>query len=340
MAFIDQILERPSYGWQNDKGELVVPSNRTLFKEALSRLNVFASRKNWISALSVVMIICLLPFLYLFITEYFSWQLMLVVAFYSLVVMGTHGTVWFHRYCTHKAYKFSHPIWRFLTQHLVVKTLPEEIYVISHHVHHTKSDQPGDPYNSRGGLWYCMLAEFNHQRISPDLSESDYMKVARFMRHTGVVINSYQQYKKWGSVANPLYTIAMWLLNWSVWFTVLYFIGGPALACAIFSSALLWFLLVRAFNYTGHAKGEEKHVDGLDFDRSNLSVNQTRPGIFTGEWHNNHHLYPGSARAGFLKYQFDPAWVFIYSMYKIGVVSSYHDSKKEFLKKYHEARRS
>jgi len=160
------------------------------------------------------------------------------------------------------------------------------------------------------------------------------------MRHTGVEINSYQQYKKWGSVANPLYTIAMWLLNWSVWFTILYFIGGPALACAIFSSALLWFVLVRAFNYTGHAKGEEKHVDGLDFDRSNLSVNQTRPGIFTGEWHNNHHLYPGSARAGFLKYQFDPAWIFIYSMYKIGVVSSYHDSKKEFLKKYHEAQRS
>jgi len=340
MAFIDQILQRPSYGWKNDKGELVVPSNRPLFKEALSRLNIFASRKNWISVLSVLMVVCLLPFFYFFITDYFSWQLMLLIAFYSLIVMGTHGTVWFHRYCTHKAYKFSHPIWRFLTQHLVIKTLPEEIYVISHHVHHTKSDQPGDPYNSRGGLWYCMLAEFNHQRISPDLSETDYLKVARFMRHTGVEINSYQQYKKWGSVANPLYTIAMWLLNWSVWFTILYFIGGPALACAIFSSALLWFVLVRAFNYTGHAKGEEKHVDGLDFDRSNLSVNQTRPGIFTGEWHNNHHLYPGSARAGFLKYQFDPAWIFIYSMYKIGVVSSYHDSKKEFLKKYHEAQRS
>ncbi|MDF2380371.1 fatty acid desaturase [Nostoc ellipsosporum NOK] len=334
MAFIDQILQRPSYGWQNDRGELIVPSTRVLFKEAFSRLNLFASRKNWISVLSIVMIACLMPFLYFFITEYFSWQMLIVVAFYSLIVMGTHGTVWFHRYCTHKAYKFSHPVWRFLTQHLVIKTLPEEIYVISHHVHHSKSDQPGDPYNSRGGLWYCMLAEFNHQRISQDLSETDYLKVARFMRHTGVAINSYRQYKKWGSVANPFYTIAMWLLNWAVWFTILYFTGGPALVCAIFSSALLWFILVRAFNYTGHAKGEEKHVDGLDFDRSNLSVNQTRPGIFTGEWHNNHHLYPGSARAGFLKHQFDPAWVCIYTMYKIGMVSSYHDSKKEFLKKY------
>ncbi len=25
------------------------------------------------------------------------------------------------------------------------KTFPEEIYVVSHHVHHVKSDEPGDP---------------------------------------------------------------------------------------------------------------------------------------------------------------------------------------------------
>jgi len=54
----------------------------------------------------------------------------------------------------------------------------------------------------------------------------------------------------------------------------------------------------------------------------------------TGEWHNNHHLYPGSARAGFLPYQLDLAWIFIFCMYKMRVVSSYHDSKKEFLRKY------
>jgi stearoyl-CoA desaturase (delta-9 desaturase) len=179
-----------------------------------------------------------------------------------------------------------------------------------------------------------MLAEFNHQRISPDLSEQEYLKVSRFMQHTGVKINSFRQYRKWGSVAHPLYTIASWLLNWIFWYTLLYFIGGNALACAIFSSALLWFVFVRAFNYTGHAKGKEKHVDGLDYDRSNLSVNQIRPGLFTGEWHNNHHLYPGSARAGFLSYQIDPAWIYIFCMHKIGVVLSFHDSKKEFLKKY------
>ena len=93
-----------------------------------------------------------------------------------------------------------------------------------------------------------------------------------------------------------------------------------------------------AFDKIEYGKGKEAHVEGLDFDRSNLSVNQTRPGLFTGEWHNNHHLYPGSARAGFLRYQLDLAWIYIFCMYKLGAVSSYHDSKKDFLRKYGEAK--
>ncbi|RYE08632.1 MAG: acyl-CoA desaturase, partial [Sphingobacteriales bacterium] len=249
-------------------------------------------------------------------------------------IMGTHGTIWFHRYCTHKSYRFRHPLFRILTQNLVIKTFPEEVYVVSHHVHHVKSDTPGDPYNPQGGLMYCMLSDVNHQGINKNMNEEDYSKAARFMAHTGVQINSYAQYLKWGSIATPVYTIGLWLANWAFWYTAFYFIGGHGLACAMFSAAMLWFVLVRSFNYTGHGKGEVKHKDGVDFDRRNLSINQMRPGLFAGEWHNNHHLYPGSARAGFLKYQFDPAWVYIYVLYKLGMVEHYKCSRQEFLKKY------
>jgi len=126
----------------------------------------------------------------------------------------------------------------------------------------------------------------------------------------------------------------MWALNWIFWFSVLFFIGGPALACAIFSAAMLWFTFIRAFNYSGHGGGKEKHREGIDFDRSNLSINQSRPGLLAGEWHNNHHLFPGSARAGFLPGQLDLAWIYIYSLRKLKMVSWYKDSKKEFLKNY------
>ena len=179
-----------------------------------------------------------------------------------------------------------------------------------------------------------MLADVNHQSISKELSEADYKKATQFVQHTGIQMNSYKQYLIWGSIATPFYTIMGWLLNWAFWYAAFYFIGGNGLACALFSAAMLWFIIVRAFNYTGHGKGKENYVDGIDFDRSNLSINQTRPGLLAGEWHNNHHLYPGSARAGFLPYQIDLAWICIFCMFKLGAVSSYHDSKKDFLRKY------
>ncbi len=335
MAFIDRILQTPSYGWADSTGKLVVPASGQLFREAFSRINIFKTRKNWITLISWVMVLCMLPFLFIFIAFYFSWPLLIAGVIYSMIIMGTHGTIWFHRYCTHKSYTFSHPLWRVLTQNLVIKTFPEEIYVVSHHVHHAKSDQPGDPYNSQGGFMYCMLSDVNHQSISKELTETDYRKVSGFLRHTGVQINNFHQYNRWGSIATPFYTISLWLINWAFWYTAFYFLGGHGLACTFFSAAMLWFVLVRAFNYTGHGKGEARHIEGIDFDRSNLSINQTRPGLFAGEWHNNHHLYPGSARAGFLPYQLDLAWVYIFCLYKLGAVSHYHDSKKEFLRKYY-----
>jgi sn-1 stearoyl-lipid 9-desaturase len=334
MSFIDEVLQQPTYGWKNEKGDLIKPTLRQLYAEAFSRINIFSTKKNWISLMSWLMAVCMLPFLFLFLFHFFSFKLLIAFVLYSMIVMSTHGTIWFHRFCTHNAYTFSHPIWRFIVQNLVIKTFPEEMYVISHHVHHVKSDEPGDPYNPQAGIMYCILAEVNHQSIAKNLTANNYYKAAHFMRNSGVVINSYTQYLKWGSVASPFYTVSLWLGNWAFWYGVFYLIGGNALACTLFSATLFWTIFVRAFNYTGHGKGEKKHVDGIDFDRRNLSINQTRPGWFSGEWHNNHHLYPVSARAGFLPYQLDLAWIFIFCMYKIGAVSSYHDSKKEFLRKY------
>lgn len=338
MAFIDEVLQKPSYGWMDAQGLLIKPTIHQLFSEAFSRINIFKSKKNWISLISWFMAICMLPFFFFFLFDFLSWKWVIVLIVYAMIVMSTHGTIWLHRFCTHKSYRFSNKIWRIITQNLVIKTFPEEIYVVSHHVHHVKSDQPGDPYNPRGGLMYCMLSDVNHQSISRDLSKEKYERTRHFMEHTGVALNSYKQYQTWGSVSRPSYVIGMWLLNWTVWYAILYVIGGQALACCCFSGAFLWFVLVRAFNYTGHGKGKDKHVEGIDFDHSNLSINQTRPGIFSGEWHNNHHLYPGSARAGFLPYQLDLAWIYIYSLFKLGMVSSYKDSKKEFLNRYYAKR--
>lgn len=334
MNVIDRLLQEPSYGWRNEHGELSTPSAKTLFAEAFKNINIFKSKKNWITLISWLMVCCMIPFFYFFITVYFSIPLLCLFMLYAMVIMSTHGTIWFHRYCTHKSYVFSHPAWRFITQNLVIKTFPEEIYVLSHHVHHAKSDQPGDPYNAKGGFLYCMLSDVNHQSIAKDLNEEDYKRASAFLSDTGISRNSYRQYLQWGSVASPLYNVLLWLLNWSFWYAAFFLLGGHALACTLFSAAMFWFVLVRAFNYTGHGKGAVKHVDGIDFDRKNLSINQMRPGLLSGEWHNNHHLYPGSARAGFLPFQLDLAWVYIFVLYKAGLVTSYKNNRQDFLNRY------
>jgi stearoyl-CoA desaturase (delta-9 desaturase) len=226
MAFIDYVLQTPSYGWKNEKEELIIPTKKQLFSEFFSRMNIFKTRKNWISLISWFMIVCMIPFLVLFLTKYFTIPLLGAFLLYSLIIMSTHGTIWFHRYSTHKSYKFKNAFWRFITQNLVVRSFPEEIYVVSHHVHHSKSDLPGDPYNAKAGLWYCLLADVNHQSINKNLDENDYNKAAHFVKHTGIKINSYSAYQKWGSIVSPFYTVAIWILNWVFWYGVFYLLGG------------------------------------------------------------------------------------------------------------------
>lgn len=335
MAFIDTILRPPSYGWMNEQGELIKPTYRQLFAEFFSRINIFKSDKNWLAMIGWLWLMLLIPFLFLFVFKFFSWGLLLTGFLYSMVLMGTHATIWYHRYCTHNAYVFKNKFWRFITQNLVIKMVQEESYVISHHVHHTKSDEPGDPYNAQGGWLYCFLADVNHQPIAQDLGEKDYSRAVGLLQHTGIKCNSYQEYQRWGSVMHPLSTIATWILNWSFWYTVFFLLGGHALACTLFAGALIWAFGVRTFNYEGHGKGKDRRMDGVDFDRRNRSVNQFWPGFVAGEWHNNHHLFPRSARSGFLKHQVDFAWCYIYSLYLIGGVKSYHDSKQQFYANYY-----
>jgi sn-1 stearoyl-lipid 9-desaturase len=334
-TFLDRVLQTPSYGWADKDGNLIKPTNGQIWKEFFYRLNIFRTRKNWLAFIGWFKVLCLAPFLALFFIKYFSFPLLGVAFLYSMVVMGTHGTIWYHRYCTHNAYRFRNKFWRFITRNLTINVVPEELYAISHHVHHAKSDEPGDPYNASAGFLYCFLADVNHQPIAWDLNEADYARVKGLLSHTSIKPNSYEQYKKWASIVHPGREIIGWLLNWAFWGTVFYLIGGPALVCTLFGAAGFWAVGVRTFNYEGHGKGKDKRKDGTDFNRKDMSINQIWPGFVAGEWHNNHHLFPSSARSGFLNYQIDFAWYYIKFLSTIGAVSDYHDSKKVFLEKYH-----
>ncbi|MFY0598525.1 MAG: fatty acid desaturase [Cyclobacteriaceae bacterium] len=333
--FFDFVLETPTYGWKNDQGELIKPNKKQLFSEFFMRLNAFKCKRNWISFISWFWLACALPLPIIFIVYFFSWQFAVIGFFYGMVILGTHGTIWYHRYCTHGAFKFKNEFWKSFTRNIGIKLFPEETYVVSHHVHHLKSEQPGDPYNPHAGAWYCFLADVNHQKISTTLSEPEYNKLTKWLEHAGFKMNSYAGYLKWGSVAHPLNTITHWLFNWAFWYGAFFLMGGHALSLAMFSGAFIWAIGIRTFNYEGHGKGKNLKKDGVDFHRKDNSINQAWPGIVAGEWHNNHHLYPNSARSGFKAFQIDFAWYFIWLLSKIGAAVSVNNATEQFHEKHY-----
>ncbi len=336
MSFLGRILEPPTYGYAAPDGSLIVPTHRQLWREFFSRLNVFKNRKNWLTFFGWATSLSLALPLTIYFVYYCTWSLSFGMFLYSMVAMGTFGTFWHHRYTTHRAYQFKNNFFLQLCRNLVIKTVPEETYAISHHVHHQFPEEPGDPYNARAGWLYCFLADANHQPIAKDLSEKDYGQLAKLMSHTGVRVNSYAQYQKWGSLCHPLWATLHFALNWAAWYGIFFLLGGHALATAMFGAAGIWAIGVRTFNYEGHGRGRDRRRDGIDFHRRDWSINQTWPGYVAGEWHNNHHLFPNGARSGFLPYQLDLPWLMISGFHAVGMIESYKDYKDVFLKDYYD----
>lgn len=333
--FLRRVLEEPSYGWSRG-GDLFKPTKLEVLAEWRSRMNLFASRKAWLPVSGWFWTVALVPFGIVFLAKYFSWPLMLAGFVYSMVGLGTHGTVWLHRFSTHRAFTFRNAAYRFVCRNLAIKIIAEEVYVVSHLVHHVFSDAPGDPYNARAGWLYCFLAGEVHQPVHRSLSPADYDRLCTLVRHTGMGINSYAQYTRWGSIAHPARTTAHYALNWAFWYGVFALIGGHALATALFGWSLVWAVGIRAHNYDLHAGGEDRRRDGVDFNRGSLAVNRLWPGLVAGEWHNNHHLFPSSARAGFLPWQPDISFAFIRLYGLLGGVISIRDSRAAFLARHYE----
>lgn len=334
-SFLGRVLEPPSYGFLRE-GALYVPTRGQLWREFFGRVNVLRSRRQWLPAWSWFSSLALLPFLVIFLLYHFNVWLLAIGVVYSMVVLGTHGTVYLHRYCTHRAFGFQSAAVRFFCRNLVIKIVSEELYVVSHHVHHRFAEKPSDPYNVHGGWLYCFLADVNHQPIARGLTEDEYRRVGHMLGHTGMRLNSYASYLRWGSLSAPARTVSHYVLNWMFWYGALFAMGGHALATAIFGASAVWAFGIRTFNFDGHGGGRDSRRTGRDFHRADLSINQLWPGYVAGEWHNNHHLYPTSARSGFLPYQLDLAWCVIRTWAWMGWVTRCRDSKAHFYRDHYE----
>ena len=265
-----------------------------------------SQRLNWPT--TIVMVLFHLGFIAAFFT--FNWGAFAVALFLYWVATGLGISLGYHRLLTHRSYKVPVALEYFFA---VCGTLTLEggpiSWVATHRVHHQNSDQHGDPHSPRDGAWWAhvgwiLLGEANHNntrlmsKYAPDLAKH------RFY----VWLNDYH----WV----PLAILGALLLG----------MGGI--------SMLLWGIFVRVVFglHTTWLVNSATHMWGRRrFNTRDDSRNNWWVALLTfGEgWHNNHHAHPVSARHGLAWYEFDPSYLSLRLLKRLGIAKSIHVAKIE-----------
>jgi stearoyl-CoA desaturase (delta-9 desaturase) len=254
-----------------------------------------------------------------FLATHFSIVSVVTVVLSACFIGTVYNTVWYHRYCSHQAFKFR-SIW-FARIYLWTNPIcfREESYVIPHRIHHAKPDEPGDPYGPHLGWLGSYLATETQQKTNRNLTVAEYDRLVKSLAHVGLITNSHEQYQRTGSVEKVWSYLARVVAAHLFWCSLAWAAAGWWGVWAWISAGFLFTFVVRDFNYRGHSAliGTGEH---------GAPVNQFIYGLIAGEWHQNHHQYPRLARSGLFWWQIDiPYWI-ICAMKVCGMVSQYNST--------------
>lgn len=112
-----------------------------------------------------------------------------------------------------------------------------------------------------------------------------------------------------------------WMFQQAPWVLLFFWFGGPGWVfwgiCSRVSISIFGHWLI---GYFAHNKGaRDWHVDGAAVQGYNVPWCAL---LTMGEsWHNNHHAFPGSAKLGIEKGQWDPGWWVLRVLEKAGLVT-------------------
>ncbi|MEO1236479.1 MAG: fatty acid desaturase, partial [Planctomycetota bacterium] len=234
----------------------------------------------------------------------FSWSgLALCIGLFCLG-SGVGITLGWHRYLTHRAFRTSRPVELFLTAVgcLSLQHGPIE-WVGTHRMHHAHTDHDDDPHSPRHGfLW-------SHMRWTFLKTEPDPRKFARDLCRDKAIVMIDRLYWLFPVLLAAALFVAGELIepglgwSWVVW-------GVCVRTALVFHS--IWFV-----NSAAHTWGYKNFPDADDDSRNNWWVAL----IAFGEgWHNNHHADPRCAAHGRRWWEFDPTWLTIRLLERLGLV--------------------
>jgi fatty-acid desaturase len=209
----------------------------------------------------------------------------------------------FHRLLTHRGYKTPKALEYFLTFCGLLALEGGAInWVVTHRIHHSKTDMIGDPHTPRDGGWWAHMGwiltgtaqqhdDETMQRYAPDLMKDPV--------HVWM---------------NRLYFVPLILSG-----VALLAIGGwPMMFVGVFLRVTVGLHFTWLVNSATHMWGKRRFATRDD------STNSWWVALLTfGEgWHNNHHAYPRAARHGLRWYEIDFNWYGIKGLELLGLARS------------------
>jgi sn-1 stearoyl-lipid 9-desaturase len=307
------ILDRPRYGYPGPAPE--TPTTRDVLLEWIDAISFWKECSRLIPALYLAYHLFTFVVFVGFLTTHLSIAAVATVLLVSSFVGTIYNTLWYHRFCSHQAFKFR-SVW---FARLFLWTNPvcfrEESYVIPHRLHHARPDEPGDPYGPHLGWLGSYLATETQQKTNRSLTATEYERLAKSLGHIGIVTNSYEKYQATGSVEKGWIYFTRCVVAHLFWDGLALIIAGWWGLFAWISGLFLFAFLLRDFNYRGHSA-----MHG-SIGKHGYPVNQIFYGLIAGEWHENHHNYPRLARSGLTWWQVDlPYWI-IRAMKMCGIVT-------------------
>ena len=232
-----------------------------------------------------------------------SWKAVAVAFFLNWVAGGLGIGMGYHRLLTHRGYVVPRFIEYFLT---VCGTLALEggpiNWVVTHRIHHARSDREGDPHSPRDGKWW---------------SHVGWILVGRAMQHEPETLERYAP-----ELVNDR---VHFLINKFYWVPLT--ISGLVLLALGGWQLVFWgvFLRVTVGLHSTWLVNSATHIWGKrrfrtrDDSRNNWWVAIL---AFGEGWHNNHHAHPLSARHGLAWYEIDVNWWGIRALELVGLAKS------------------
>ena len=248
------------------------------------------------------------------------------VAVASYLIRAFAISAFYHRGFSHRAFRTSRAV-QFVFAFLGAAATQRGPlwWAAQHRLHHTHTDNEGDPHSSRRGFWWSHVLWF--------LSRGHF-STPRYRVRDLAQFKELVWLDRFDLVAPVTYGVAMFVLGEALQSEYPQTNGWQMLVWGYVISTVALMHATFMVNSLSHRFGKRR------FDTADDSRNNAWLALLTfGEgWHNNHHRYAASARLGFYWWQIDFAWLGLKALALFGLVRDLKTPPEALLRERPESR--